>query len=169
MRKQGSTSKSAGKSIAKGTTPKRKQPGSLKGPKTASMSVEDLLQFITGDIHAISPVSVQPRTEMWRWGLYQVKAHGVRSRHLVGLADGEGRVCSAIVQWDLKSLCATTESGRVYLLVGPPGWNPDADYVFGRWKAVNGCEQVKHVTRALLRLRTMRGIPMDPSWQRITP
>lgn len=95
-----------------------------------------------------------------------MKAHGFRSRHLVGLADREGRVCSGIVQWDLRSLCATTVSGRVYQLMGPPGWNADADYVFEGWKAVNGCEHVKDMTRALLRLREKRGMPVDPGWRR---
>ncbi len=94
-----------------------------------------------------------------------MKAHGFRSRHLVGLADREGRVCSGIVLWDLKNLCATTVSGRVYQLMGPPGWNADADYVFEGWKAVNGCEKVKDMTRALLRLRVMRGIPVESGWR----
>ena len=164
MKKTRSTSKSAGKDIVKSTTLKPKRPKAPKALKSPSMSIADILQFATGGIHAISPVSIQPWTEMWRWRLYQVKAHGIRSRHLVGLADGEGRVCSGIVQWDLRSLCATTSSGRVYQLVGPPDWNADADYVFGRWKAVNGCEKVKQMTRALLRLRAMLGIPIDPSW-----
>ena len=150
MKKTRSTSNTMDKDIVNRKTLK---PESPKVPKSASMSVADLLQFATGGIHAIAPVSVQPRTEMWRWRLYQVKAHGVRSRHLVGLADGEGRVCSAIAQWDLKNLCATTASGRVYLLVGPPGWNADADYVFAGWRSVNGCVQVKDMSRALLRLR----------------
>jgi hypothetical protein len=88
MKKTRSTSNILDKDIGNRKTPK---PESPKVPKSASMSVADLLQFATGGIHAISPVSVQPRTEMWRWRLYQVKAHGVRSRHLVGLADGEGR------------------------------------------------------------------------------
>lgn len=166
MRKQGINNKSAGKSTAKGAAQKHERPRSPKEPKIASSSVEYLLQFATGGIHAIAPVSIQPRTEMWRWRLYQVKAHGFRSRHLVGLADREGRVCSGIVQWDLKKLCATTVSGRVYQLMGPPGWNADADYVFEGWKAVNGCGHVKDMTHALLRLRAMRGVPVDPSWRR---
>lgn len=56
-------------------------------------------------------------------------------RHLIGycMENREGRVSSAVVELDLKNLRATTNSGRVYLLIGASGNNLDANYVWGRW------------------------------------
>lgn len=95
---------------------------------------------------------------MANWRLFQVcGATGGRTRHLVGRANYEGRVCSPIVQLDLQSLCATTGSGRIYQLEGPPGRDGDSDYVFGIWLSGIGATHCKDLTHALMRLRTMRG------------
>ena len=124
----------------------------------------NLVQWVTGGIHGIVPVDEQPTTTMTRWGLYQVRdAEGNRSRHLVGRADDEGRVCSAIVQFDLERLTATTQSGRVYQLRGLPGTDSDASYVFSRWLRSSGYGRVRFLTRALIRLRQIRGMaPVAP-------
>lgn len=124
----------------------------------------NLVQWLTGGIHSIVPVDEQPTTPMSRWGLYQVQdSTGKRTRHLVGRADDEGRVCSAIVQFDLERLTATTQSGRVYELRGLPGTDSDASYVFSGWLRRSGYGRVRHLTRALLRLREMRGmVPVTP-------
>lgn len=81
---------------------------------------------------------------------------GRRTRHLVGRADWEGRVCSEIVKFDTQDLRATTKSGRVYKLEGPPGRDLDAEYVFGIWLQGTGYTQEKDMTKALMRLRGLR-------------
>lgn len=108
--------------------------------------------FLPGQIHLIAPVNVQPVTVMFRWRLFQVESNSGRSRHLVGRADHEGRVSSAIMNFDLKNLRATTQSGRVYELAGLPGYDDDALYVFNRWILGLGITGAKDMTRAVIRL-----------------
>jgi hypothetical protein len=112
---------------------------------------EDIL---AAALHNIVPVADQPETHMTEWRLFRVlRANGKRTRHLIGRADWEGRVSSDIVEFELAALRATTQSGRVYHLDGPPGQYSDADWVFERWLRVNGAHLPVDITGALLRLR----------------
>jgi hypothetical protein len=121
------------------------------------MNEELLIKMTDGSIHAIEPVDTQPGTEMTDWRLFQVRLpNGSRTRHLVGRADDEGRVCSALVHLDLQALRMRTQSGRIYELAGPPGSDEDSDYVFGVWLRAVGAIHCKDLTRALMRLRTRR-------------
>ena len=69
-------------------------------------------------------------------------------RHLVGhcIENQEGRVSSAIRNFDPGSLRFQTKAGRVYLLHGPPGINMDAEYVWARWAFVNSVSSWTDVT-----------------------
>jgi len=108
-------------------------------------------------IHLIGPVSREPVAVMTHWRLFQLLGQtGRRSRHLVGRAGGEGRVCSALASLDLLTLTAISGSGRFYRLQGPPGQDPDAQYVWDAWSRFAGATHVRDVMRALLRLRRMR-------------
>lgn len=79
---------------------------------------------VSGGVHAVAPVSDEPKTVLTRWSLREVTHHdGKRTRHLVGWAEYEGRMCSAIVSFDLATLRVTTTSGRQYHLEGPPGYD----------------------------------------------
>jgi hypothetical protein len=119
---------------------------------------EMVAQMRCASVHAIASVDIEPSTAMTRWRLFQVRrSEGQRTRHLVGRADREGRVCSAIVAMDVQAMRMTTESGRVYQLHGAPGRDWDADYVFGIWKRLTGPTHPRDLTRALVRLRQMRG------------
>ena len=120
------------------------------------------LHIMTGvftTIHPIKPVSVQPFSVMTHWRVFQVRGSlGSRSRHLVGRSGGEGRVCSALAKLDLTSLTAVSRSGRFYRLEGPPGQDPDATYVWEQWTRLNRTTHIRDMTRALLRLRRLRGL-----------
>ena len=110
-------------------------------------------------IHLIGPVSHEPVAVMTQWRLFQLLGPtGRRSRHLVGRTGREGRVCSALASLDLLTLTAISGSWRFYRLLGPPGHDPDAQYVWNAWTRVTGATHVRDVTRALLRLRRMRGL-----------
>lgn len=64
---------------------------------------------------------------MTRWRLLQVVSlTGQRSRHPIGRAEGVGRVCTALERIDLGAMTALTQSGRVYVFEGPPGYDEDA-------------------------------------------
>ena len=121
-----------------------------------------MTRYITGmftTIHPIEPVSVQPFSVMTHWRIFQVWGPtGRRSRHLVGRASGEVRVCIALAKLDLASLMAVSGSGRFYRLKGPPGQNPDATYVWEQWTRLNRATHMRDMTRALLRLRRLRGL-----------
>ena len=108
-------------------------------------------------LHLIAPVSVEPLAEMTCWRLFQVRSPaGQRTRHLVGRASGEGRVCSALVSIDVMAMAALTRSGRVYRLRPPTGFDPDAEFVWRVWLGATGSTHVRDVTRALLGLRRLR-------------
>lgn len=117
------------------------------------------------NVHPVAPVSREPVTVMSVWTLVQVNwDSGERSRHLVGRANGEGRVCSDIHQFDLKAMTAITRSGRQYRLVGDPGRNRDAFYVFEVWLKRQEPGRVRDMTQALMRLRQQRhqgNLPSD--------
>ena len=126
-----------------------------------------MTRYITGmftTIHPIEPVFVQPFSVMTNWQIFQVRGPlGSRSRHLVGRASGEGRVCSALSRLDLATLTAVSRSGRFYRLEGPPGQDPDAAYVWSIWTQLNRATHMRDMTRALLQLRPLRGLH-DP-WE----
>lgn len=96
-------------------------------------------------------------TRISRWRLVQVKHAGALfQRHLVGLADDEGRVTTAITALNLQTMQAETASGRIYTVFGPPGTDRDAAYVYAKWLEYGEREEMKDLTRALQRLRQMR-------------
>jgi hypothetical protein len=114
------------------------------------------LIFIPGYVHQIDSVQCQPRTSLSHWQLIKVRApDGKFYRHLAGRADGEGRVSTDIVSLDIVQLRATTQSGRVYVL-GRPGHDGDAVWLFAKWLKANQCIQHADQTRALLRLRARK-------------
>ncbi len=52
-----------------------------------------------------------------------------RTRHFVGCAPetGIGKVSSAIISWDPSMMQGRTLSGLTYTLIGPPGFDPEAE------------------------------------------
>lgn len=114
---------------------------------------KDMLVEVIGGIHAIPTTAEQPTTEMTQWQVVLVTDDSaVRTRHLVGWANWEGRVSSAVKRWDWSNRTATTGSGRVYRLVGESGFDRDADYVFSRWLAINRARVASLSTAAVERL-----------------
>jgi len=105
-------------------------------------------------LHEIVSVQDQTQTILNHWKLIKVRGRdGNFSRHLSGLADGEGRASTDIVSLDILQLRATTKSGRIYLLECP-GRDSDADWVFANWLRINRCTLHSDQTNALLRLQS---------------
>jgi hypothetical protein len=96
-------------------------------------------------IWKVSPVAVEAETRLADWQVAQLPDG---ARHLVGYAVNarEGRTSSRIVQFDFERLRAVTSSGRVYELVGPPGYHSDAQYVWERWQRINSVVKFTAVT-----------------------
>lgn len=135
---------------------KRNSPKNRAGKAADPLQPWTLNAFLArlpSGLHAIEPISVEPLTPISQWALYVVtNAKGVRTRHLVGRANGEGRVSSPVKAIDVGTRTATTESGRRYRLIGDNGADVDADYVFSTWLRGTGLTVVRDVSMALDRL-----------------
>lgn len=83
-----------------------------------------------------APVAAIPRIELARWMLICTEVGEV---HAVGYNAGasEGRVSSPLLSFDVTQRTGTTRSGRTYALLGPPGVDADAQYVFDAWLRIN--------------------------------
>lgn len=96
-------------------------------------------------IWEVNPVAVEPETRLHTWRVMELPDG---SRHLVGCAlpAREGRTSSEVLQFDVQQLRAVTGSGRVYELVGPPGHDDDAMYVWDRWRRIYELVEFTDVT-----------------------
>jgi hypothetical protein len=108
-----------------------------------------------------APVTAEPEIALVDWRIMETER---AERHFAGarLDDGTGRVSSAIVHFDPHGLVGVSLTGRVYKLVGPPGWGENVDYVWSAWRILNGVSSYADVTDTALRhpgpsVRTERG------------
>ena len=105
-------------------------------------------RYITGifaTIHPIHPVSIQLFSVMTHWRGFQVRGPlGSRSRHLVGRAGGEGRVCTALTSLDLTSLTAVSGSGRYIRLGAVDAFELDKAYERHHARAVPTAQPAWH-------------------------
>ncbi len=116
-----------------------------------------LQAIMDASVEPVLDVDVEPVTTLTNWRYVRVHyVNGLRTRHLVGWAEYEGRVCSAIVQIEAVDRRLTTRSGRVYQLEGPSGRDDDAEWTFRRWLSfqhgiTSQCDQTKALERVLAR------------------
>lgn len=117
------------------------------------MSKDELLKHQLNDIIADletrpniwGSASVEAEPEKWleAWQVFRVvKTNGFEDRfglHFAGTnsADFNGAVSSKIETFDSLTMRGVTASGRVYQLVGPPGFSDDAQYVLDNWCRFN--------------------------------
>lgn len=82
------------------------------------------------------PVDDQPSLTLVRWRIFRSDRD---ENHFVGYCEEnlEGRVSSAIQQFDPLTMRGVTQSGRVYELSGAPGFDSDALYVWDTWLRIN--------------------------------
>lgn len=100
-----------------------------------------------------TPAAVQPSLTLTKWSVREVPniaGNGV-DRVLVGycVENREGRTSRAIQSIDFKAMLCLSESGRTYRLLGAPGDDPDAEYVFRSWCDINQVTQAVDVTEAV--------------------
>lgn len=96
-------------------------------------------------VHRVPPVACESETVLSRYRVFKLPEG---TRHFCGYvaADREGRVSSQIMDWDPVTRVGTTRRGRRYRLDGEPGFDPDAEYVWARWKRINEVTDFKDVT-----------------------
>jgi hypothetical protein len=66
------------------------------------------------------------------------------------MLDSSGRVSSPIVTFDPVTLQGTTQTGRIYELVGRKGWSLNVEYVWKRWCELYEVTSYTDVTESLL-------------------
>ncbi len=96
-------------------------------------------------IWKVAAVQEHPEAQLQDWRVFELE-NG--DRHFCGRETyfQEGRVSSRVVSFDPSARQGVTQSGRVYQLVGPGGYDPDALYVWTRWCQLNHVEQCTDVT-----------------------
>jgi hypothetical protein len=116
--------------------------------------------MLSGTVHGYPAADRQPAVRLTQWQVMKSLGHdGKLSRRLVGRCDYEGRKSSAIKLFDLIALQATTASGRCYTLIGPPGEDLDAMWVWDQFAADRA--NCWDVTRAVLRLRRRKLLALE--------
>ena len=95
------------------------------------------------------PVSRLSLIPLSRWRIFELTDG---SRYFVGvdMFDQTGRVSSPIVAFNAVRLQGTTQTGRIYELVGKPGVALQADYVWRKWCELYEVTSYKDVTQRLL-------------------
>lgn len=93
----------------------------------------------------VASVEEQPSLTLLSWRVVEIEAG---TRHFMGYCpeNQEGRVSTAIVSFDPATGKGITVSGRVYQLLGYPGADRDADYVWHTWCRVNSVTSFVDVT-----------------------
>lgn len=96
----------------------------------------------------IASVSDDPQVTLSDW---QIRELPNGHRHFAGVdpSDGSGRVSSFIVEFDAEKMCGRTNSGRVYVLRGKPGWSDNAEYVWTAWARVNNATTYTDVSDSI--------------------
>jgi hypothetical protein len=106
---------------------------------------------VAGGLTKQPDVNQMPFASMDPWRAFKTSSGAI---HLVGycLERGEGRASSAIVCIDATARRCLTASGRTYCLVGKPRYNGDAEFVWGRFKEINGLTEVLDISETLFKL-----------------
>lgn len=127
------------------------QPMSEKLPPADRMQVLVTSLAVAGMSLSVPP-SAEPLVELMDWRVMRIREPGRCHDHLVGRRGSRGRVSSAVQSIDFLSLTGLTQSGRQYVLHGPPGHDDDATYVWeSLLRMTNRTASVTDLTRAVLR------------------
>lgn len=89
-------------------------------------------------IWSVESIDSEPEIVLVDWIIFEVNSQHRQQKtsHFVGynLCGREGRVSSAIVQFDREKMIGMTKSGRIYNLKGPQGTgSPDGLHTWNYW------------------------------------
>lgn len=103
--------------------------------------------IILNSVYPAPSVDDQPEAKAYSWTIYRIdkfEEEGTEDHLVCSLTPspvgGQGRVTSSIQSFDSATKIITTRSGRRYELVGEPGFDSDAEYVWSVWKSRNKVE-----------------------------
>ncbi|CAB3739389.1 hypothetical protein LMG22037_06280 [Paraburkholderia phenoliruptrix] len=94
----------------------------------------------------VASVNDEPQLSLIHWKVLETQ---VGTRHFAGQDERDltGRVSTPILEFDPALKRGTTQSGRVYQLVGPTGWSDNAQYLWKRFCTVNNVTTYWDVTK----------------------
>jgi hypothetical protein len=103
----------------------------------------------------VTPISKRPSVTLRHWQVFVVTGcakSAKQTMHWVGYNadEGEGRVSSNMVEFDITTMRGKTKQGRVYTLEGPPGLEGDGTHVWTTWQGLNEITGVLDVTAAFI-------------------
>jgi hypothetical protein len=115
---------------------------------------EQIERFLNApDIWPIERVADSPEIALRQWQIFEVRLpqNPGRTRHFVGYSvqAQAGQVSSAIQLFDPQTMRGVTQSGRVYRLLGRPGWHEDAEHTWERWKSICSITDAVDVTGSI--------------------
>lgn len=110
--------------------------------------MEDIFGIIQGGIWKPASITEEPETILTKWQVYKVENPNGSGWdiHFHGWTGWEGRVCSAVQEFDKETMRGRTRSGRIYELKGSPGLNGDAEYTWHRWLNIYGNPKTENIT-----------------------
>ena len=97
------------------------------------------------------PVGLEPEICIEKWCVIETEPERGQ-RHLLGIRTDtrDARISSPLAGFDMETMFAHTSTGRVYQLVGPPGWAADAQYVLLSWCQRHRVREISDVTTEYL-------------------
>ncbi len=122
--------------------------GANSSDREQALNQPDLVRILLEypNVWKTAPVAVDPEKWLDSWRIAKVVKVAANPEHygfhFVGrnIRENNGAVSSKIEKFDPRTMSGVTHSGRVYRLVGPPGSNADAEYVFNYWLHGNRAE-----------------------------
>lgn len=82
----------------------------------------------------VAKIDREPQITLTDWAIKKTND----GNYFVGTReDGTGRVSTQIITFDEEAKKGVTKSGRVYELIGEPGYSSNGEYVWGCYKEIN--------------------------------
>lgn len=127
-------------SVTWSSTFRNRPPAAIPLPDMSMQSDDSnsvLFTLIAESIWRTSSVNDEPQIKLIQW---DIKQDNAGNGYFVGTRadDGSGRVSTAIVEFDPERRRGRTQSGRVYELLGAPGYSSNGEYLWSIYKVANG-------------------------------
>jgi hypothetical protein len=101
-------------------------------------------ETIRNSLWRATPITQTPSIALSRWSIWETGGQ----LYFVGYneTEREGRVSSAIREFDIATMRGRTDSGRIYQLIGEFGHDPDGIYVWSIMLANSKIADARDVT-----------------------